>query len=1690
MFKLVRTAIVIILLAISAKGQPVASIGANKTVGCSPLTIQFNSTSSTGNPVSYLWDFGNGNTSTLANPGANFISPGRYTVKLTLTNALGTNTQTKTDYITVFAPPSANFTTSGNRVGCPPLAVNYVDQSLPGTAPILNWQWDFDDGGSSTQKNAQNTYTFSGNFNIKLVIRDSNGCQSTLTKTNFVQVTSPFNPKIGSSNPFSCNAPLTVNFYDSTTPLSNTYTYLWDFGDGKTSTLKNPSNTYSNAGSFNVKLKVFGPNGCIKELLDTSYVNAGIMKSDFTWDGDLCVPASLSMILSGKPQYLDGGTYRWYLNGSLISSYPEPTLSFPNPGSNQLKLLVISPDGICRDSITKTIVIGTKTKPSFIATPLTSCQIPLTVNFTDQTSSSASWLWNFGDNTYSTSKNPNKVYTEAGKYTISLKIRNQFGCEDELIKTEYVQVGIEKPVDLIINPKEGCKPLNVFFDFVDTNTIKYNQFFWTFGDGGTSSQKSNTRVYPNTGVYPITLKLVDINGCTYTITDSVRVGDKVIYTDSIPQKRFCFNEIDIDKLPPWKKGNQVPYDTIRDPKSPIATKVNRYYIKLPIGSVSQNLDILTDTGYYKMIYNYWYNGCMTADTSSDTIIIRGPIAKFDTLLLNKNKCRSDSIQFYNTSRDFDSTYWDFGDNDTAFHRVNNPLHVYKNGGVYNVKLKVFNVHSLCWDSISKIVKVKDKVVPNFKLKDSVGCQPFTTKVIDLTTGNSNVSGTIYYNYLFNNSIGYSSPEPIITIPTPGYVSATMTIDAGGCKTTIKKDSIAYVVAGSTSFTLTPNTGCPPLKVKVKSKSTTQFPITEIKWLWGTNDSIFGKSDTAQYTYFQKNKNTSDGSYSIRLVVKDSLGCSFYQTKLVTPTQPTALINHKQMDECGYDSVYFSANLSSGNNLKFKWMSNGSTLDSLIAFSNNFYINNLNHIWLIATDNNKCRDTAKLDLLVNVNTPDVKFDATPRVINCPGPPIYFSDKTVKGEYGLMKYDWSFGDNSRSQLKDPVKIYLLAGSYDVKLKVTDSLGCVGEKPMPGFIIVGGPKASYSFTPNKGCTPQKVTFTAFSKNVSKYEWDLADGTIDTGQTLTHIYTDPRIYIPTLAVTDTSGCKVGLPPIDTIWIRGLPHPDFESDQIKICKNTNVIFTDLLPKNTPVTAWKWGFNFNDTIYTRGPHTKSYPKAGKYSVVLYITDTSGCTGMILKDSMISVFDDTIPPSKPNIIRATVDDNSTVFMSHHKSNEEDFKQYTVFFDYDNKGKAQQNLVKRKQSDTLFYELGLNTLLNTYSYTMQTEDVCKNVSALSNMHTTVELKAKGIINAVGLQWTKYIGWDSVSQYYIYKINPKTHSNSFELIDSVDGKTLNYIDTNIFCFKPLYYRIKAIRRYPDFQFSWSDTAGAVPLYQTLLPSTQNIRATVINNSSVLLQWTKRIYKTPFSYVIYRSKNDENKYSLVGETSINDTQFVDTKVDVQNDSYTYITYLKDECGVLGPASNKAKSIVLKINITRDDMVLYKPTMKWNKYEEWNSGVEKYKVDFYVDSNHTYSQIGITQADVTELTHDYLNLNMDDYCYRITAYQKDSNQIVSESNIGCVNTEPRLFAPNAFTVTHDNLNEKFDVKGVFVKEYKLEIYNRWGQLLFTSYDMDNKWDGTYNNQAMPSDVYVYKAWGRGKKGKEISIQGNVTLLR
>lgn len=262
------------LINILEEGAPQASFSATPTAGKVPLLIQFSDVSE-GDITSWTWDFGDGGLSTEQNPTHTYLSEGFFTVALTVSGSKGAAKETKTNLIIAegIGAPIAEFSATPT-VGQIPLNVVFSDLSQP-EGLIDSWTWAFGDGASSTEQNPSHTFNSEGFFTVSLTVSNVGGADSEI-KTNFIQAESPPVPVAEfSATPTAGEVPLDVQFTDLSEPVGKITSWLWDIGDGSSSTDQNPTHTYSNAGIFSISLIVSNSTGADTET-KTNLVNVAL----------------------------------------------------------------------------------------------------------------------------------------------------------------------------------------------------------------------------------------------------------------------------------------------------------------------------------------------------------------------------------------------------------------------------------------------------------------------------------------------------------------------------------------------------------------------------------------------------------------------------------------------------------------------------------------------------------------------------------------------------------------------------------------------------------------------------------------------------------------------------------------------------------------------------------------------------------------------------------------------------------------------------------------------------------------------------------------------------------------------------------------------------------------------------------------------------------------------------------------------------------------------------------------------------------------------------------------------------------------------------------------------------------------------------------------------------------------------
>lgn len=230
---------------------PTADFSLTPASGTAPVPVQFTDLSA-GDPTSWLWNFGDGTTSTEQNPTHVYSTPGSWTVSLTAANASGSHTVTRTDVIIVppqGVAPVAAFT-QGATAGTAPLPVPFTDTS---TGSPTSWLWNFGDGTTSTQQHPAKIYSTQGTYSVTLTATNAFGSNS-VTRTGLVVVTAPAPAPVASFTPSATSgiAPLSVSFTDTSTGSPTSWS--WNLGNGTTSTQKNPSAVYTTPGTYTVTL--------------------------------------------------------------------------------------------------------------------------------------------------------------------------------------------------------------------------------------------------------------------------------------------------------------------------------------------------------------------------------------------------------------------------------------------------------------------------------------------------------------------------------------------------------------------------------------------------------------------------------------------------------------------------------------------------------------------------------------------------------------------------------------------------------------------------------------------------------------------------------------------------------------------------------------------------------------------------------------------------------------------------------------------------------------------------------------------------------------------------------------------------------------------------------------------------------------------------------------------------------------------------------------------------------------------------------------------------------------------------------------------------------------------------------------------------------------------------------------------
>lgn len=815
--------------------RPLAFFSIADDNGCDSLTAVF--TNASVNAVSWSWNFGNGFTSTLQNPPPRFYgTPGTYNVSLTVVSANGCS-HTHTDQVYIYQTPVASFTPTN---ACEDEIAAFFDNSTssPGD-PIINWAWSFGDGGVASQQNPTHVFQNTGTFNVMLTATTAN-CSG--TSATPVTVTLKPTAAFTANNPNGCG-PLAVSFSNQSVGATS---YSWNFGDGTTSTLTNPSHTFTNPTTgnvvYNVSLIVQTAAGCSDTITNPITVYPQPVAAFSSDAVASCAPMPVTFTNNST-----GATsYQWNFGDGSGSTTPAPFHTYQNTTlfiQNYTVTLIAQSANGCTDTTTAQVVTYPEPQFGFNTVPDSGCS-PLTVTF-PSVIGAVVYQWDFGDGSTGTGPTPSHTYTNSTTnnviYPVRLIATNPFGCVD----TTFGQVLVNpNPTALFnVSSPSGCQPATVTFQNISTGTTN---FLWNFGDGSdsTSSAASISHIYAHTSLVPqtytITLTATTSAGCTDTVSHQVIVYPTVT-ADFTYDTAGCA-PFPVTFINQTQGGSTFNWN-FDDGFTDVVMNPTHTFTNTTTADIIRNVRMIATSAY----------GCR--DTIFHPVTVHPTPTAGLTATPVSQVFPSATVTYTNNSSSGPWQYnWDFGDGATS--TVMNPsAHTYATWGTFTINL--ITSSNYCSDTASQsIIIIPPIPISDFTGKQT-GCKPVT-----VAFQNKSQYATSY-SWNFGDGSTSNLENPIYTYSQPGVFTVSLTATGpGGISTTIHTDSIVVNETPTAYFVSNPKV------VYLPSEPVTLFNLSgnADSYLWDFGDSTTSTDESPQHLY------TAAGEYTITLIASTNAGC--------------------------------------------------------------------------------------------------------------------------------------------------------------------------------------------------------------------------------------------------------------------------------------------------------------------------------------------------------------------------------------------------------------------------------------------------------------------------------------------------------------------------------------------------------------------------------------------------------------------------------------------------------------------------------------------------------------------------------------------------------------------------------------------------------------------------------------------------
>ncbi len=1209
--------------------KPQASFSFPGNVGCAPVGVSFNSTSTLGGGAitNYVWDFGDGVGGSGNNPSHTYIAPGCKTVTLVITDANScVDDTTIVNAVCPDVPPIADFTSTPSVACAAPLSVSYTS-SNPGPSGPYTYAWVFQGGtpATSTAQNPTITYSTPGAYFTQLIVTGPNGCADTIKKNNYVIIGA--NAADFTIDHLTGCAPLSV--FCEVSSNSQAQSIQWTATGGISTPLSSTETiiTYNNPGTYQICVQMTFPGNCIASKCTTVVVGA-VPNANFSVSGlqNLCTPPLNNVIFTNLSSGTGALSYNWQFPGGTpysSTSQTPPHVNYTQCGVFPVSLIVTSPQG-CADTLKMDSLVQIDCPiASFVASGVHGC-IPFDVTFNSTGSFGlpVSWQWNFGDSgnpnlVQSTTQNPTHSYITAGCFNVRLIITNALGCKDTLKILNYICAGSQPVVNFSANPINTCIGVPILFTNLSTGIFPTTNYMWDFNGGppftAMSTLKNPSYTYTDTGYFDVVLIACN-NGCCDTIIfpDYIHINPPLA---KITLEKSCVNRFDITLHGETSIGADTYLWSIPGGNPSTST--------LPIVPVHFN-----NTGTYIATLTVTNNASGCSHTTTQTIQIRNVQADF--VITPQSGCAPFNFCINNLSTDANSynwNIWNTSNNISYFYgTAANPCPTLQVPGVYNARLIATDING-CKDTITKLnyLTVYGSI-PNFNCSTSWGCAPLLVNFTDISSSSTSIIAGWSWDFgdPGSGASNFSSLQnPSHVYQNDGWYTVTLAItDNHGC-VNIKTTSQNYIMVGHPNIGFFANDSTVCLGTPICFINNTSGVVGFFNFNWDFGDGI-GTSNltTPCYTY------TDTGYFDVTLIAQDWWGCKDTLTlplyiHITTPF--TNFVGDSTTTICPPLQVNFS-NLSTGydTTTQFLWdFGDGSTSSSFDAF--HIYTSaGMFDVTLTMTTSDGCVSTTTFVDYINITGPSATVSVTP-ITGCSPLNVCFNAVSNNTD----NYIWNFGDGTvdLSNTDTICFTYNSPGIFYPAVILDDGGGCVYTLPLDS-IIVSHVIAGFTLSANDLCNGGTIHFTDTSNSqvtVTNWLWNFGDPSSGVSNTSTlknpnHAFNAPGTYLVTLTAKDELLCQSTV--TQTVIVHQLPDAQFTLNPNPICPGGNITFTSTSTSVDPITSYLWNFGdgasgvLNTASTPLASHTFNF--AGTYVVKLKVFTSFGCVDSLVQTIIVNV----------------------------------------------------------------------------------------------------------------------------------------------------------------------------------------------------------------------------------------------------------------------------------------------------------------------------------------------------------------------------------------------------------------------------------------------------------------------------------------